>query len=103
VDSVTLNDRGIMNMMAGRGDLQFNMGSEPWWRPGVLHFTKVFPLTEVLASVCKQKNLHIDLTKDRTQNPLKRSLESYPEISTSYNINKVTPRKMSTNFRKMLS
>jgi hypothetical protein len=55
-DSLVLNNKVIMKAMVGREDLQFNMG--------ILHFPKVLFLAEVKASVCKQKNLHTDLSGD---------------------------------------
>jgi hypothetical protein len=51
---------------------------------GVLHFPKVLSLEDVKVTVCQQKNLHIDLTKDRSQNPLNEGLVSYPKTITSH-------------------
>lgn len=33
----------IVMVMTGRGDLQFHMGSKPWWGPAILHITKSVP------------------------------------------------------------
>jgi hypothetical protein len=53
-DSLIPNDKVIMKMMLDKGDLQFNMGFKPWWRPRLLHFSSM-SLTVVKASVCEQE------------------------------------------------
>lgn len=67
-DSITPIVRVILKTVVGRGDLQFYAGSEPWWGPDILHFSKVLSLAEVNTSVCEQKNMYTDLTGDQTQN-----------------------------------
>jgi hypothetical protein len=49
---------------------------------GILHIPKVS--VEKMASICKQKNLHTDLTGDQTQNPLTESPQCYPKTTKSY-------------------
>jgi hypothetical protein len=71
-NSIITYDRVIIKMIVGRRDLQFNVGSEPWWGPGILHFSKVLSLTVVKTSVCVQKNIHRDLTRNGTKTPQMR-------------------------------
>jgi hypothetical protein len=70
-----------MKMMVSWEDLQFDMESEPWWGSGIFHFPIILSLAELKASVCEQKDLHIDLTKDWVKNPLNKSPVSYPKTN----------------------
>jgi hypothetical protein len=73
VNFLTPSDWKIKRMMVDRGYLWFSIGSKPRGRPGILHIPKVIYFVEVKGSICEQKNLHINLTKDQTQKPLKGS------------------------------
>jgi hypothetical protein len=45
------NDRIMVKIVMGRGDLQFNMGFEPRWGPGIPHSRKLYALSEVSEGV----------------------------------------------------
>ena len=44
---LSLNGRMIIRMLANGGDLQFNVGSEPRYKPDILHIYKASALSEV--------------------------------------------------------
>jgi hypothetical protein len=71
-------------MVAGRTNLQFNVGPEPLWTGGggfahMLDLPKVLSLGQTEVSVCRQINLHTDFSGDQTQN----NHTSTPEITRS--------------------
>lgn len=45
-DSVTPNNRMIVKVMMDTGDLQLNVGSKPWWGPGIPHIHKLYVVRE---------------------------------------------------------
>jgi hypothetical protein len=54
-----------MKMAVGRRDIYFNMGYEPWWKHGILHFPEVLSFAEEKTSA-RAKNMH---TSDQVSNP----------------------------------
>jgi hypothetical protein len=39
-------------MMAGKGDLQLNMGSQPWWGHDIPHIHQVLPSSQIRKKTC---------------------------------------------------
>lgn len=76
-DSITPTDRMIVKVMIGRGGLQFNMGSEPCWRPGVPHTTKFMPCQRSGKGLAQGKIL-TGSGQDQTHDPQHRRPVPYP-------------------------
>jgi hypothetical protein len=81
VESVTPSARVIMRVMVSRGDMQFNEG----WGRGMVFFT--FQNCYISStkyktsfSVCVHIILNTDLTRDKIQNLLNDSPQSYHQV-----------------------
>jgi hypothetical protein len=60
--SGTPNEWMIMRMVAGRGNLQFHVDCKTQLGTCVLHMPKVLSLTDMMSSLCKNKNPHTDVS-----------------------------------------
>jgi hypothetical protein len=70
-------------MMVHRGNLQFNVGYEPWKRPGILDIPEVLSLAEARVSISKKKNQQKYLTRDYTQDLLNECPVFYTAMTRS--------------------
>jgi hypothetical protein len=49
----------VVNIMIITGDLQFNMGSDPWWGLGIPHTHNGYALSEVREKFGMRKDAHL--------------------------------------------